>query len=86
MSPTPGDDALRRAFDRAVVDHLGADGQVDAEKVVVAACTVAGSHIASMRDPVSRGVLLAKGQWLLGRMLAEVVKANREKGRGSHGT
>ncbi|RYC28814.1 hypothetical protein D3273_27315 [Lichenibacterium minor] len=87
MSPTPGDAALRRAFDCAVVDHFGgAAGQADAEEVVVAACTVAGSHIAGMRDPVGRGVLLAQAQWTLGRIVAEVAKADAVKGRGPHGT
>lgn len=86
MSPASDDEALSRAFNRAVVEHFGLGAQADAEEVMVAGCTVVGSYIAGVRDPVSRGVLLAKAQWTLGRMVAEVVRADAAKGRDRRGT
>lgn len=86
MSAIPNDEGLARRFNAAVVDHFGAADRADPEAVMVAGCTVVARHIATVRDPVARGVLLAQAQWTLRRVVAEVVKANREKGRGFHGT
>ena len=79
MSPAPNEEALSRLFNRAVVEHFGAAGQADAEEVMIAGCTVVGSYIAGVRDPVARGVILAQAQWMLGRMVAEVVMADDDK-------
>ena len=78
--------ALAATFNRAVVEHFGAAGQADAEEVMIAGCTVVGSYIAGVRDPVARGVLLAQAQWTLGRLVAEVAQADAAKRRGRRGT
>ena len=53
---------------------------------MIAGCTVVGSYIAGVRDPVARGVLLAQAQWTLGRLVAEVAQADAAKRRGRRGT
>ncbi len=78
--------ALAVAFNRAIVEHFGAGDRPDAEEVMIAAVTVAGAYIAGVGDPVARGALLASAQWMLGRMVAEVVRSDAAKGRGRRGT
>lgn len=85
MSAGPHVEPLTRAMDRAVADHFGDAGRADPEQVMVAACTVAGSHIARVHDPIALGVLLAQAQWTLGRVVAEVVKTNRAKAKPGGG-
>lgn len=86
MSPAPDDEALSRAFNRAIELHFRGSGQADAEEVMVAGCTVVGSYIAGVRDPLSRGLLLAQAKWMLGIMCAEVAKADFERERARRGT
>ena len=80
MSAARTGEPLSRALNRAIVEHFGTAGQVDAEAVMVAGCTVVGSYIAGVRDPVARGVLLAQAQWTLGRVVVETRKAAAAKG------
>lgn len=86
MSPAPMDEPLARAFNRAIIEHFCGAGSADAEAVMIAGCTVVGSYIAGVRDSVTRGVLLAQAQLSLGRMVAEVAKADAMKGRDRRGT
>ena len=69
-----------------ITEHFGSAGGADAEEVMLAACTVAGSYIAAVRDPISRGVLLAQAQWTLSRVVAETAARDRTTRRGVRGS
>ena len=82
MSATLHPEVLAVAFNRAIVEHSNPAGQANAEEVMVAACTVAASYIAGVRDPVARGVLLARAQRALGVMVTQIAFEDAAQSRG----